>query len=833
MDILKGVTRGVRLFADPGMTVFAEWQKELGYVKELFRAEPKILEYFQTNAIGISAHVLSGKEAGYLFYMPLPHEDHDRIFKMLQKIYGRSAQFKYTERQYMNRRIVEIIFKSKDPLSFCISSSDNALVGSFSGFLVEEVVRKSGLLFKPNFAEKLKRDVRYAGIAGKPVRLFINLPHISDFLFQYLNQNLNGIRLGSGLGESLVLGFEAPKNTSWTTQGYLLQHEEKQHTYNQPLDPKIRQYLPATVAMDLHWSAPQIWNILPGKSNRDVNTPDTLNQALDQQLVLANLEGQGLKKYEKLLIAKVLDLGKLESWLNVNALPLSPEEPLFQEKVGSCVIQQHSNPGIGRLLGGKVLADWVPMFYCVDDQFLLLSDDVETIKLSLDRKRSKPLAADLTTQPRFLNWQINPATCLPLFLDGSVGILKENITQWISLVRSMSSISLKDDGEEENPAITFTIEWKIPSTSLSRWEEKEKVFLDSTARTGPIRLDWLEGDRNFWAVQDIKLQANVFGHNLEKQFTTPMASAWVSQPMLMESGNSKSFSILFPTSGTMHVLNNQGKEMPGFPLFLPDSGLNIEHARAIDYDHSHQYRIAATNRYGSVYISDLNGRFLHGWNPWPYDVPMQMAPKHIRIGDKDVMLMLDRNGQLMMTNRKSEKMPGFPVQLHGRTDQPVFVEQGLNFKNSYVYVLSDLGQVEKIDFEGTTKSTIQLFRPDKNTRFQFCIDPKEKTFAVARISGNYISVFDQSYRQIFDITTKTDKAIVQYFHFGASKKIFAVIDRTSSECYLFDETGQRLNPDPIETDQMIDIVRTEGTVDKFVLVKCFKNKLSKIAFEKE
>lgn len=833
MEVLKGVTRGVRLFADPSLTLFAEWQKELGYVKELFKAEPKISDYFQTNTIGISAHVLAGKEAGYLFYMPLPHAEHDPIFAKLKRIYGHSPRYKYTERQYMNRRIAEIVFKKGQPVSFTLSSSQDALVGSFSGFLVEEVVRKSGLLFKPNFAENLKRDARYAGIAGKPVRLFVNLSHISDFLYQYLNQNLNGLRLGAGFGESLVLGFEAPKNTSWTSQGYLLQHERKQLTYNQPLDPKIRQYLPASSAQDLHWSLPQIWNTLPGKSGRDINTPDTLNKALDQQMLLANLEGQGLKKYEKLLITRVLNPKPLESWLQINSRPVLPNESLFQEKVGAAVIRQHSNPGLGRLLGGKVLADWVPLFYCHDDPFLLISDDVETIKLALDRKRSRAETADLTVQPRFLNWQIQPSTCLPLLMDGAVGIFKQNISQWITLVRSIASVSLKDDGEEENPAITFTIEFKIPSTTLSQWEESEKVFLDSNATSGPMRMEWLEGDQHFWAVQDVKRQASVFGPNLEKQFTFSMGSALVSHPMLLESGNARSFSMLFPTAGTLHVLNNQGKEVPHFPLFLPDSGVGIEHARAIDYDHSHQYRIATTNRYGSVYIADLQGRFLHGWNPWPYDVPMQMAPKHIRIGEKDVMLMLDRNGKLMMTNRKSEPMPGFPVQLHGRTDQPIFVEQGLSFKDSYVYVLSDLGQVEKINFEGVTTSGLQLFRPDKNTRFQFCMDSREKTFSIARISGNYIAVFDQSYKQVFDVTTKTDQVLVQYFHFGASNKIFAVIDQASSECHLFDEAGQKLSPNPIETDQTIDIIREDTQNHRFVLVKCFKNKLSKIVFEKE
>lgn len=834
MDILKGVTRGIRLFADPSLTLFAEWQNELGYIKNLFQAEPSVASYIQANTLGISAHVLQGKEAGYLFYLPVPRADHDRVFEMIRKVYGQSGKYRYEERQYMNRRIGEITFKQgSKAVSFTISNSDDALFGSFSGFLVEEVVRKSGLLFKPNFVEGLKKDVRYAGVAGKPLRMFINLSRAADFLYQYFNQNMTGLRLTGNLGQSMVFGFEAPNGTTWTSQGYLHQDGDQQKNQRQALSEEVRQYLPLSSSVSLQWAGPQAWNLLPGKAKRDVNTPDTLGKALDPQILMAHLEGLGLRKYDRILIGRVADARQLELWLQSNLGKESQRLEPYKENIGNTVLFQHPNPFVAQHLGGKTMADWVPLFYCFDNEYFLASDDVETLKQALYRKKTNP-KIQTETMPKSVYWEIKPPMCLPMIMDGATGVLQKNLNQWIGIIRSVASVSIKDNGEEENPGLTLTVELKIPSSSSNgQWEEKERVFLDSNARTGPIRLDWEEGDRHFWAIQDIKLNTSIFGPDLQKQFSVPEGSAWINRPSILENGTNESYSVFFATSGAMYAITSKGNSMPHFPLSLPDSGYTLEHARSIDYDHTHQYRFAATNRYGAVYFADMQGRYLHGWNPWVNAVPMQMAPRHVRIGEKDVIIMLDRNGKLMMTNRKGEMFAGFPVQLHGRTDQPVFVEKGLTFRDSYIYVLSDLGQVEKVNFEGKATSSIQLLRPDKDTRFQFCLDQREKTFVIARISGNSVAVFDQSYRLVFNAKTLSEDVIVQYFHFGASNRIFAVTDTKNAQSQLFDEAGIQLNPSPIETDQPIDIVRDPAEAGRFELVKCFKNKLSKIAFERD
>jgi hypothetical protein len=141
--------------------------------------------------------------------------------------------------------------------------------------------------------------------------------------------------------------------------------------------------------------------------------------------------------------------------------------------------------------------------------------------------------------------------------------------------------------------------------------------------------------------------------------------------------------------------------------------------------------------------------------------------------------------------------------------------------------------MEKVSMEGKAVSSIQLMRPDKETRFQLCPDQKQKTFSVARITGNKVTVFDQSYRPVFDFEAVGTQLQVQHFQFGASNKVYAILDKEKKTCYLLDETGNSISAAPLEATQAIDIVRKPGHDNQFLLMSVFENRITLFEFEKE
>jgi hypothetical protein len=422
---------------------------------------------------------------------------------------------------------------------------------------------------------------------------------------------------------------------------------------------------------------------------------------------------------------------------------------------------------------------------------------------------------------------------IPLLLEASTGVFKENFQEWFPILKSIKDITILDNGEEEDPTLTATVNWKIPSALLNNWVEKSRVFVDTSISSGPYRLESNYLESNLWVLQDVKNNSYLFDAGLRSKFKIEQGSSWVSTPQWIEHKNISAASIFLPTKGALYLVDQKGKNLSGFPVQIPDSNAILQQARAIDYDNSNQYRFFASGRYGSVFAADLKGQFLDSWNPWKHDVPLSLAPEHVRIGERDFIVMLDQAGSLMLTNRKGEMQSGFPVKLANRTNQPIFVERGLELKTSFIYVLSELGQMEKYNFMGESSSKQQLFRPDKETTFQFVIDQRKRTFAIARISNKKIVIFDQGYRQIFEFKAQSDNVLVQLFQFGASNKIFSITDFGLNQCFLFDEAGQTLNHPILESGRPIDIVKKGKGESGFHILLAFKNRLSILEFEKD
>ncbi len=830
LEVLKSSQKGVRYFGEPARTVFYEWQQQLEFVRQLLEKEPALKKFLDNSSLGISSHILPGKESGYIFYMALPASKQENLFDLLRKFYRGKKEFFYQEREYMGTRICEITFRESN-VTFSVSASGDALMGSFSGFLVEEVVRKSGLIFKPNFVAKLRKDSRFAGIASRPVRLFVNLPKVSDYLYQYLSPALKPLLLAKTQGSGLVLGMDMPRDIDWASEGYLLQdNPEEMHQHENKLDLEMLSMLPDNHAILYQYQLGNLWQAFPGRkwSNPDPGR-DSLPMALDNQALLCLTEGEGLRKYNKLLVAPTRNREVLKAWLDFHGRKSQGDEP-YREKAGASEICQITNPRFGSVMGGNILEDWGPLFFAEKGKYLLVADDLDVIKNAIASNSQLPASLQ---NPGYFRFHIRMGRCIPLLMESAQGIFKSNFQQWIPILKGISVLSLEDHGESENPSFTFRLKWKIPGGMVQNFSTLSTFILDYYLRQGPFRLEAESGKNTHWTLLDSGLNAILLGPKLEPRFQMKMGSDWTSSPQILENKKDDLFSLAMSTKAALHLLSGKGEEEKGFPISLPDSSVSIENMRVVDYDQSQQYRFFIGSRYGDVYTCDLKGKFLPGWSPRKMENPLTQAPRHFRIGDKDLMVMADNMANLSITNRKGELMPGFPVKLNSRSTQPMFFENGLSLKNSYVYVLSDIGEMEKVNMLGEIISRIQLYRPDKNTRFQFLIDQREKTFCLARITGNQVTVFDQSYRPVFDFAAENPDILVQHFHFGASNKIFAVTDFKARKTHLLDETGRPIRQEPLDSDTRVDIVAGPDSETGFRLLKVFGKEVSLLAFEKE
>lgn len=113
---------------------------------------------------------------------------------------------------------------------------------------------------------------------------------------------MQGLRLSSTLGDAVAVGFEQPKGLDWTLEGYLINENPKEGHHKQVLNKEFRNTFPASNAICFQFSLAEVWSVFPDKIPVADPAVSTLAKAMDPEILLAWLEGEGLKKYDKLLI---------------------------------------------------------------------------------------------------------------------------------------------------------------------------------------------------------------------------------------------------------------------------------------------------------------------------------------------------------------------------------------------------------------------------------------------------------------------------------------------------------------------------------------------------
>ncbi|NPA43609.1 MAG: hypothetical protein GXO27_06255 [Chlorobi bacterium] len=106
---------------------------------------------------------------------------------------------------------------------------------------------------------------------------------------------------------------------------------------------------------------------------------------------------------------------------------------------------------------------------------------------------------------------------------------------------------------------------------------------------------------------------------------------------------------VFATPSGIYVADIHGKYVAPFPLHL-----RVEAPLAVfDYEGNKNYRLMAASD-GYLKVFDLKGREVKGFKPLKYDRPPADAPRHIRIGTKDYILVWFPDGTLRILNRRGK-----------------------------------------------------------------------------------------------------------------------------------------------------------------------------------
>ncbi len=110
--------------------------------------------------------------------------------------------------------------------------------------------------------------------------------------------------------------------------------------------------------------------------------------------------------------------------------------------------------------------------------------------------------------------------------------------------------------------------------------------------------------------------------------------------------------LTFTTQSTFYVLDRNGKEVAPFPLEFKDK---ITQPLAVfDYDNNRKYRFIITQG-KNILMYDGKGKKVKGFTFKKTESPLVFAPKHIRSGTKDYIILAEENGKTTFLSRTGKE----------------------------------------------------------------------------------------------------------------------------------------------------------------------------------
>ena len=298
-------------------------------------------------------------------------------------------------------------------------------------------------------------------------------------------------------------------------------------------------------------------------------------------------------------------------------------------------------------LGEQVNAKWVAKM----DDFLFFGESETGIKALIAAYKDQKTLEYSTAFKQFAEETLSEKSSL-LWIGNTAKLKKENDTQafWKALdAEKFPYAAFQGVVENDFMHLHFRLHYsekELPKASVTN---VGIISLEQPVATAP---QWLKNHRTKEkdiAVQDenntLYLYSNSGTLYWKKQLSGKIQGA-IQQVDLYKNGR---LQMAFRTEDRFYVLDRNGKVVPPFDKKV-SSDAPVQPLAVFDYDQSRNYRFVLAQG-KSVQMLDRKGKRVSGFKFTKSDAPLTAAPKHIRIDQKDYIVVQEENKLPKILNR--------------------------------------------------------------------------------------------------------------------------------------------------------------------------------------
>jgi len=809
---------------------------------------------FSSRASILSLHQVGHNDFGTVFYVDINGFFNEKSVN--ETINNTFFEGKATVSTKSYSGINSYAWKYKD-IRFYTSVVKNVLVLSRRELLLQNVMRQATTNYNLFKDSNFKAIVKTAG-KNALANMYINFSYFPKILAKEMASPWQGTIKQANLGDWMELDLTV-KPTFISLNGFMLSNDSLFRYANifkaqKPIDYDMETIIPSSAIAFLQMGISDIqrfkydygrylqYTIQKAKHDKmtnDLNTvfsgkvEKTMYSLIDNEVGLIYLNPtSGTVEDNTILVIKTTSqrLAKeelmklLQQHATTHNNNIESYISSFQMDEGTTIpIYAFPYDRLGEYLFGPLFSKIATSYFSFVDNYLIMASNKKVLtNIIATNIRQQTIDKDLEFQDMkdnlsesgnlyfFAKWNMG----LPLFQYFLTASLVKPLEKHIAEFRHFYGLAYQLTGNDK--MLYNTVLLSYSSSTNKRPHTVWETHLDTAIAFKPkLVVNHKTLDKEIF-VQDLKNNIYLINSSGRILWKQPIGEPIMSEIYQVDFYKNNKLQYLFNTKHKIYLIDRNGNNVEHYPVALRSPATNG--LALFDYDKTRNYRIFIATEDHRVYLYDLSGKILPGWNFSKTDGVVNLPVQHFRVQDKDFIVFADSLRVYILNRRGEERLkPNTHFAKSPRT--PFYLSSSGNSLKDNALVTTDIhGTIYSISLEGKVfVKEMEEFSP--NHYFILKNLDHRGGNEYIYLDGNKLMVYnrDKSERFSYEFDNPIDKRPV-VFTFPNNVLCIGVCDTKAGKVYLFNSNGELYEDFPLDGSTLFSIGHFKNTSSQFNLI---------------
>jgi hypothetical protein len=495
----------------------------------------------------------------------------------------------------------------------------------------------------------------------------------------------------------------------------------------------------------------------------------------------------------------------------VSTSETAEEEPVYRSPL----------VGIPRLLFGALCAEQSWEYFGFSGNYLVFGESYESVKSFLYQSSLEKtlrndeyfnsLSDNFSSRSNYFLYA-NPGLCYDYILSRLNTNTREKIKKYDETWKKLSVFAVQSTSEDNLNYQRVFMRYSSQARELVNtvWQRK----LDATAGMKPaIVQNHLNGQKEIF-IQDVQNRIYLIANDGKILWKQQLEGAIIGEVLQLDYYRNSKLQYIFTTKNKIYLIDRNGNPVEKFPLTLREpatAGISL-----FDYEKDGTLRIAVPCG-KKLYMYDKNGNSLAGFSFNGADHEITHPAQHIRIGERDFIVIKDRYQVYFLDRRgKPRARPSATNSLS--VNNPLCLDPLARRNETHLLASDTSGTVWQYFFDGKVKKALSLNLAADHFFLPADLDGNGTTEYVFT-SGNKLLVYTQNGDLVFE-NELPDPILLRpvIYEFSSNDKKIGVVATKTGNIYLFNNDGSIYKGFPLKGTTLYSISSFPGLKARFNLI---------------